>query len=58
MGRKKQQKPFRAVSAVKALARKRLGSPPPGRVSPNQKKNQGLLEKHKLTLERLLDEER
>jgi hypothetical protein len=58
MPRKKRQKPFQAVTAVKALARERLGSPPPARVSPDQKKKRKLSEKHKPTLERLLDENR
>lgn len=58
MARKKQQKPFQAVTAVKALARERLGSPPPGRVSPDQKKKKRLSAKHKQTLQRLLEEER
>jgi len=55
MARKKRQKRFQAVTAVKALARERLGSPPPERVRPDQKKKKSLAEKHKPTLGRLLD---
>ena len=51
MARKKKSKPFRAVTAVKELARERLGTPPPERVVIEKKKKP---EKHKPTLARLL----
>ncbi|MBV9179827.1 MAG: hypothetical protein JO356_00830 [Acidobacteria bacterium] len=57
MAKKKRQKRFQAIVAVKALARERLGSPPPGRVSEDDKKKKARSEKHKLTLDRLLDPE-
>jgi hypothetical protein len=53
-GRKK--KSFRAVSAVKALARERIGTPPPGQVVPDRKKKIKAAEKHKPTLGRLLQQ--
>ncbi len=53
MARKKKSKPFRAVTAVKELARERVGSPPPEKVVAEKKKKP---EKHKPTLSRLLDE--
>ncbi len=52
MARKK-RKTFRAVTAVKELARERVGAPPAAKVIPNKKKNP---EKHKTTLDRLLEE--
>ena len=54
MPKKKKPKRFRAVEAVKALARERIGTPPASRVVPDRKKKKG--EKHKLTLGELLDE--
>jgi hypothetical protein len=51
MGRKKKAKRFRAVTAVKEMARERIGAPPPEKVVPNRKKKG---EKHKPTLGRLL----
>jgi hypothetical protein len=54
MPKKKKPKRFRAVEAVKALARERIGTPPASRVVPDRRK--GKKEKHKLTLEKLLDE--
>ncbi|HZR30368.1 MAG TPA: hypothetical protein VFA76_00775 [Terriglobales bacterium] len=54
MARKRKQK-FRAVKAVKAAAREHVGMPPPTRrVEQRIKKN---LEKHKPTLEKLLEDE-
>jgi hypothetical protein len=53
MARKKKKKTFRAVQAVKELARERMGAPPAGKVVPHKNKK---AEKHKPTLERLLDE--
>jgi hypothetical protein len=54
MPRKKKKKPFRAVTAVKEMARERIGTPPPTRVVPDQKKQKK--EKHKPTLGDLLQE--
>jgi hypothetical protein len=53
MPRKKKPKQFRAVDAVKAMARERIGSPRPSRVVPGHKKGE---EKHKPTLGKLLGE--
>jgi hypothetical protein len=52
--RKKKAKPFRAVEAVKALARERIGTPPASRVVPDRKKRKK--EKHKPTLGQFLNE--
>ena len=49
---KKKVKKFRAVSAVKALARERIGAPPATKIVPNKKA--GKAEKHKPTLGKLL----
>ena len=49
--RKKKRKPFRAVTAVKELARERVGSPPAERIVVERKKKP---EKHKPTLGKLL----
>ena len=54
MTRKKKIKRFRAVTAVKELARERVGTPPAARVVPDKKKKK--TEKHKPTLEKLLGE--
>jgi hypothetical protein len=54
MARKKKVKPFRAVKAVKALARERIGTPRPTLVVPDRKKKKG--EKHKKTLREMLEE--
>lgn len=54
MPRKKKVKKFRAVEAVKALARERIGTPQAGRVTPDKKKR--TREKHKTKLEDLLQE--
>jgi len=54
MARKKKVKRFRAVQAVKELARERMGAPPAGKVVPHKNKKS---DKHKPTLGRLLDEE-
>jgi hypothetical protein len=55
MTKKKRPKPFRAVDAVKAAAREKIGSPPPTRRLPDPKKS--AREKHKRTLGKLLAEE-
>jgi hypothetical protein len=53
MARKKKVKKFRAVQAVKELARERMGAPPAGKVVPHKQKNPA---KHKPTLGKLLGE--
>ncbi len=53
MGRKKRLKRFRAVTAVKELARERVGTPPAEKVVPDKKKKP---EKHRATLGKLLGE--
>ena len=50
--KRKKPKPFRAVDAVKAAAREKIGSPPPTRRVPDAKKQRR--EKHKPTLNKLL----
>jgi hypothetical protein len=56
MARSKKKKPFRAVTAVKALARERIGAPRPEQVVPDRKKKRRSAVKHKPTLGRLLQE--
>jgi len=53
MPRKKKVRRFQAVTAVKELARERVGSPPPEKVVPNKKKKP---EKHRPTLGKLLED--
>jgi len=53
MARKKKVKQFRAVQAVKELARERMGAPPAAKVVPHKNKKAA---KHKPTLGKLLDE--
>jgi hypothetical protein len=53
MARKKKVKRFRAVQAVKELARERIGAPPTEKVVPHKNKKQ---DKYKPTLGKLLDE--
>ena len=52
--KKRKPKPFRATSAVKAAARAAIGSPPPTRAEPADKKRKSKAEKHKPTLRKLL----
>ena len=54
MARKKKIKTFRVVTAVKELARERIGTPPPTQVVTDRKKR--AQEKHKPTLGKLLGE--
>jgi len=56
MGKAKKKKVFRAVTAVKALARERIGEPRPGQVVPDTKKKTKESEKHKPTLSQLLQD--
>jgi hypothetical protein len=53
MARKKKVKRFRAVQAVKELARERIGAPPGEKVVPHKNRKP---EKHKATLRNLLEE--
>ncbi len=53
MARKKKAKRFRAVTAVKELARERVGAPPAGQIVIEKKKKP---EKYKPTLGKLLGE--
>jgi len=55
MPRKKKQKRFRAVEAVKEMARERIGTPKPGRVVPDKRTEK--VEKHKPSIEKLLSED-
>jgi hypothetical protein len=57
MAKTKKKKTFRAVSAVKALARERIGAPRPGQVVPDRKKKTRADIKHKSTLGELLQED-
>ena len=54
MVKKKKNKRFRAVTAVKEMARERIGTPPPTQVVPHRTKRKK--EKHKPTLGKLLEE--
>jgi hypothetical protein len=51
--KKKKRKPFRAVTAVKELARERVGAPPSEKIVLEKKKKP---EKHKPTLGKLLSD--
>jgi len=56
--KRKKPKPFRAVTAVKAMARALVGPPPPTRRVPGiHEKEAARREKHKPTLQRLINEE-
>lgn len=57
MAKKKKPKPFRAVTAVKALARERIGVPKTEMVIPNKRLKAKTAEKHKRTLGELLNDE-
>lgn len=54
-GEKKKIKRFRAVQAVKELARERIGTVPVAQIVPDRKKKK--TRKHKETLQELLAEE-
>ena len=49
--------PFKAVAAVKAAAREKIGTPPPARATPTTKQRKAKSPKHKPTLDKLLSEE-
>jgi hypothetical protein len=53
VARKKKKKRFQAVTAVKELARERVGSPPAEKIVIEKKKKP---EKYKPTLRKILDE--
>jgi len=54
MAKKKKVKPFRATTAVKALAREKIGAPPPSRAEIPAKRKPP---RHKPTLPEMLSEE-
>lgn len=56
MAKKKKQKKFSAVQAVKELARERIGAPGTEQVVPDLKKKRKSSEKHKPTLGQMLEE--
>jgi hypothetical protein len=56
MPKRKKKKTFHAVSAVKALARERIGTPPPEQVLPDHRKKKSSEKKHKPTLGQMLQE--
>jgi hypothetical protein len=57
VAKRRKPKPFKAASAVKAVAREKIGTPPPVQVEASNKKRSGKSPKHKPTLGRLLAEE-
>jgi hypothetical protein len=57
MAKSKKKKTFRAVSAVKEMARERIGSPRPSQVVADPKKKRKAAEKHKPTLGQILADE-
>jgi hypothetical protein len=57
VAKKKRKKTFRVVTAVKALARERIGAPPPEQVVPNRKRKEIGGQKHKPTIGQLLQPE-
>lgn len=54
MAKKTKVKRFRAVKAVKEMAREQIGAPPASRVVPGKKKK---TEKHKPTLGKMLEQD-
>jgi len=57
VAKRRKPKPFRAVEAVKAMARERIGAPPASRVVPDKKKRNQSGGKHKPTLGRMLTQD-
>jgi hypothetical protein len=53
--KRRKPKPFSATSAVKAAARVKVGTPPPTRAEPVDKKRKAKTEKYKATLSKLLE---
>jgi hypothetical protein len=56
MAKAKKKKTFRAVTAVKALARERIGEPRPGQIVLDSRKKAKTSVKHKPTLGQILEE--
>ena len=56
MAKAKKKKTFRAVTAVKALARERIGEPRAGQIVVDSKKKAKISTKHKPTLRSILEE--
>ena len=57
MPKRAKKKTFRAVKAVKELARERIGTPPTVRVTPDRKNEQKRKAKYKPTLGQLIQDE-
>lgn len=55
--KKRKPKPFRAATAVKAAARKVVGTPPATRTAPDVTKRKSSKEKYKPTMQDLLSSE-
>jgi hypothetical protein len=56
MAKAKKKKTFTAVTAVKALARERIGEPRPGQIVLDSKKKAKTSVKHKPTLGQLVED--
>jgi hypothetical protein len=56
VAKRKKSRPFRAVKAVKAMARERIGAPPSQRIVPDKKKTPKTSEKHKPSLAKLMED--
>jgi hypothetical protein len=56
MAKAKKKKTFRAVTAVKALARERIGEPRPGQIVLDSRKKAKTSVKYKPTLGQILEE--
>jgi hypothetical protein len=54
---RKKPKPFSAVTAVKELARERIGTPRAATVVPDKKRKTKGVQKHKPSLSQLLNED-
>ena len=54
MAKRAKKKTFRAVAAVRALARERIGTPPAEQIIPDRKQERMRKEKHKATLGQML----
>jgi hypothetical protein len=55
VAKKKKVRRFRAVQAVKAMAREQIGTPPAARVVPDRREKK--TQKHKPTLRKMLEQE-
>jgi len=56
VAKRRKPKPFRAVEAVKAMAREHIGAPPASRVVPDKRKQQETTPKHKPSLAKLMED--